>query len=85
MVRLRNAALYGEFYGADHPAPALLEKAVYGLPEIYRDALRNADLIACPGCYPTSIILPTAPLLKAGLVSTRGIVAASCSGRVTSS
>ena len=78
--RLKSAAKYKEYYKADHPAPKLLAKAVYGLPERYREQLRSADLVACAGCYPTSSILPTAPLLAAGLVSPRGIVVASCSG-----
>ena len=78
--RLRSPEKYKEYYKADHPAPELLRKAVYGLPERYREQLRTADLVACAGCYPTSSILPTAPLLAAGLVSPKGIVVASCSG-----
>lgn len=78
--RLRDAAVYKEFYGHDHPAPELLSQAVYALPEIYRDAIRQARLIACPGCYPTSILLPLIPLLRAGLASTEGLVANSLSG-----
>ena len=77
--RLRSLAKYREYYG-EHPAPELLKKAVYGLPERYREALRTADLVACAGCYPTSSILPTAPLLAAGLASTEGVVVCSCSG-----
>src|SRR5262245_42475729 len=56
--RIRNALVYKEFYAHDHPAPDLLTKAVYGLPEIYRDQIKNASLVASPGCYPTSILLP---------------------------
>ncbi|MDR0931858.1 MAG: N-acetyl-gamma-glutamyl-phosphate reductase [Victivallales bacterium] len=78
--RLRSQEKYKEYYNADHPAPELLKKAVYGLPERYREQLKNADLVACAGCYPTSSILPTAPLLAAKLVSPEGIVVASCSG-----
>jgi N-acetyl-gamma-glutamyl-phosphate reductase len=78
--RLKSAAVYKDFYGNDHPAPELLAQAVYGLPEVYRAAIKRASLIACPGCYPTSILLPTAPLLKAGLVRQRGIIADSLSG-----
>ena len=78
--RLKRPAKYKEYYKVDHPAPELLAKAVYGLPERYREQLRTADLVACAGCYPTSSILPTAPLLAAGLVSTEGIVVSSCSG-----
>lgn len=78
--RIRSTAKYKEYYGADHPSPELLKKAVYGLPERYREQIRKADLIACPGCYPTSIILPTAPLLAAGLVSPENIIVSSDSG-----
>lgn len=78
--RLRRAATYREFYGHDHPAPALLDRAVYGLPEVHREAIRGATLIASPGCYPTSILLPLIPLLRAGLVSSSGIIADSLSG-----
>ncbi|MBE6377266.1 MAG: N-acetyl-gamma-glutamyl-phosphate reductase [Lentisphaerae bacterium] len=78
--RLKSTAKYKEYYKADHPAPQLLDKAVYGQPELYREELKKADLVACAGCYPTSSILPTAPLLKAGIVSPEGIVVASCSG-----
>jgi len=78
--RLRNPALYKEYYGHDHPAPELLPKAVYGLPEIYRQEIKNASLIASPGCYPTSILLPVLPLLKARLVKSAGIIADALSG-----
>lgn len=78
--RLKSAAKYKEYYKVDHPAPELLAKAVYGLPERYRGQLRTADLVACAGCYPTSSILPTAPLLAAKLVKPTGIAVVSCSG-----
>lgn len=78
--RLRSAEIYQEFYAHDHPAPDLLAKAVYGLPEIYRAEIKTASLIASPGCYPTSILLPLIPLLKAGLVRPVGIIADSLSG-----
>jgi N-acetyl-gamma-glutamyl-phosphate reductase len=78
--RLRSGEVYKDFYAHDHPAPELLGKAVYGLPEIYRDAIRKASLIASPGCYPTSILLPLIPLLKARLVKPDGIIADSLSG-----
>lgn len=78
--RVKSAAVYKEFYAHDHPAPELLSKAVYGLPEIYRAEIRKARLIASPGCYPTSILLPVVPLLKAGLVKSSGIIADSLSG-----
>lgn len=78
--RLKSATVYKEFYEHDHPAPELLKRAVYALPEIRRDEIRKADLIACPGCYPTSIILALAPALKSGLVKTDSIVVSSMSG-----
>ena len=78
--RLRSADIYKEFYAHDHPAPELLKKAVYGLPELYREEIKNSFLIASPGCYPTSILLPTIPLLKAGLIKPAGIIADSLSG-----
>jgi len=78
--RLKSAEVYKEFYAHDHPAPELLKKSVYGLPEIYRAEIKKASLIASPGCYPTSILLPLIPLLKAGLVKPTGILADSLSG-----
>jgi N-acetyl-gamma-glutamyl-phosphate reductase len=78
--RLKSAKIYKEFYAHDHPAPDLLKKSVYGLPEIYRDEIKKSLLIASPGCYPTSILLPVIPLLKAGLIKSDGIIADSMSG-----
>ncbi|MDR2862638.1 MAG: N-acetyl-gamma-glutamyl-phosphate reductase, partial [Puniceicoccales bacterium] len=67
--RLRSPALYKEYYGADHPAPDLLAAAPYVLPEVMQDdSWKTANLIACPGCYPTSIQIPLTPLLRAGLL-----------------
>jgi N-acetyl-gamma-glutamyl-phosphate reductase len=71
--RLRNAADYPRWYGFDHPRPALLGDAVYGLPELHRAelmALRHADqaIVGSPGCYPTATILALAPLARAGLI-----------------
>ena len=78
--RLKSAERYKEFYAHDHPAPELLTKSVYGLPEVYREQIQHAALIASPGCYPTSILLPTLPLLQAGLIKPHGIIADSMSG-----
>ena len=78
--RLKSADIYKEFYAHDHPAPDLLKKSVYGLPELHRDQIKKALLVASPGCYPTSIILPIFPLLEAGLVKPTGIIADSLSG-----
>jgi N-acetyl-gamma-glutamyl-phosphate reductase len=78
--RVKSPAVYKDFYAHDHPAPDLLPNAVYGLPEVYRDSIRGASLVASPGCYPTSILLPVIPLLQAGLIHPTGIIADSLSG-----
>lgn len=78
--RLHDAEVYKEFYGHDHPAPELLKQAVYGLPEAHRTAIQNSSLVASPGCYPTSILLPVIPLLKRRLIKSTGIIANSLSG-----
>ncbi len=78
--RLKKTETYKEFYGHEHPAPELIEEAVYGLPEMYRDEIRQARFVACPGCYPTSILLPLLPLIRAGLIDTHQIVINSLSG-----
>ena len=78
--RVRNPAVYRDFYAHEHPAPELLAQAVYGLPEVYRAQIQKASLVASPGCYPTSILLPTIPLLKAGLIKPNAIIADSLSG-----
>src|SRR5476651_2272439 len=78
--RTTDPAVYKEFYDHDHPAPALLAEAVYGLPEIHRERLKSAKLIAAPGCYPTSIILPLAPFLRAGWIEPDSIVVTSLTG-----
>ena len=78
--RLKDPAVYQEFYGHEHPAPELLKRSVYGLAEIYRDQIRNADFVACPGCYPTSVLLPIIPLLRARLIRPESIIADSMSG-----
>jgi N-acetyl-gamma-glutamyl-phosphate reductase len=78
--RLRDAEVYREFYGEQHPAAKLLSEAVYGLPELHRDAIRTAKLVGSAGCYPTSILLPLVPLLKAGLIDSGDITVASASG-----
>jgi N-acetyl-gamma-glutamyl-phosphate reductase len=78
--RLRDAAAYHRWYGHEHSAPELLREAVYGLPELYRGAIRNAGLVANPGCYPTSVILGLYPLARAGALADRRIIADSKSG-----
>ena len=78
--RIKDESVYRDFYGHAHPAPALLARSIYGMPEIYRDAIRSAKLIASPGCYPTSIILPLYPLVKQRLLDPRSIIVSSMSG-----
>src|ERR1043165_5940372 len=78
--RLKSAAVYAEWYGLEHSDPARLSEAVYGLPEIYRERIQRAQLVANPGCYPTSAILALAPLLRAGAILPRGIIVDSKSG-----
>ena len=78
--RLKSAAVYQEFYEHQHPAPDLLKSSVYGLPEIHREEIRKANLVACPGCYPTSIILGVMPALRKGLGKADSIIATSLSG-----
>ncbi len=77
--RLREKAVYEQWY-KPHIAPELIEEAVYGVPELYRDALAKTSLAANPGCYPTSAILGLAPALKKELIDTDGIVVDSKSG-----
>jgi len=77
--RLFDTAVYGDWYG-EHKAPDLQSSAVYGLTELMRDAVAGARLIANPGCYPTSSILPLAPLLDAGQIECDGIIIDSKSG-----
>ena len=78
--RLTKDRIYEEYYGQSHPAPHLLEAASYVIPELADDKWYLASLIACPGCYPTSIQIPLVPLLKKGIISPKGIVINSYSG-----
>jgi len=77
--RIHDAAVYEKWYQL-HSAPEYLSKAVYGLPELHREQIKQSDLVANPGCYPTSIILATAPLLKGGLIDPDTVIADSKSG-----
>ncbi len=72
--RLRKSAIYGEWYKVDHPSPAHLETAVYGLPELSREDVCGADLVANPGCYPTAAILALAPAVSGSLIGQDVIV-----------
>ncbi len=78
--RLKDYKTYEKWYGVEHTQKNLLSDAVYGLPEIKRDLIRNASLVANPGCYPTGAILGLAPLLKAGWITGSGIIVDSKSG-----
>lgn len=78
--RLDDAAVYAEWYGKDHPDPQRLPDVVYGLPELFRDRICQASLVANPGCYPTSAILALAPLLSAKIIATEDIIIDSKSG-----
>ncbi|NQX89943.1 MAG: N-acetyl-gamma-glutamyl-phosphate reductase [Halioglobus sp.] len=78
--RLRDARLWSSWYGESHASDELLTEAVYGLPELNREQIADARLVACPGCYPTSIILGFMPLLASGLVDPQHLIASSASG-----
>ncbi|MGH9136528.1 MAG: N-acetyl-gamma-glutamyl-phosphate reductase [Acidimicrobiales bacterium] len=78
--RLKDPALYPQWYGEAHRAPDLLGDFVYGLPELFRDELLAAPLIAVPGCYPTTASLALAPLLRAGMIQSTGIIVDAASG-----
>ena len=78
--RLRDAAVYEKWYGGPHRAPDLQEAAVYGLTEHYREAIRTARLVACPGCYPTAVLMLLLPLVKSGLIDAGDLVIDAKSG-----
>ncbi|GAB4265225.1 MAG: N-acetyl-gamma-glutamyl-phosphate reductase [Methylomicrobium sp.] len=73
--RLKDSKLWETWYGMEHACPDLIEQAVYGLPEINREAIKNAQLIACPGCYPTAVQLGFLPLIEQGLVEIDRLIA----------
>lgn len=78
--RLSTAALYEKWYGEKHTDPGRLGQTPYGLPELFLEEIRGANLVANPGCYPTSAILPLSPLIKEELIESTGIVVDSKSG-----
>ncbi|GAU22815.1 hypothetical protein TSUD_142550 [Trifolium subterraneum] len=78
--RLRDVSEYEEWYGQPHRAPDLQKEAIYGLTEVLREEIKNARLVANPGCYPTSIQLPLVPLIKANLIQTSNIIVDAKSG-----
>ncbi|GAB5467882.1 MAG: N-acetyl-gamma-glutamyl-phosphate reductase [Rhodospirillales bacterium] len=78
--RIEDPATYAAWYGHEHFAPELQPDAVYGLSEINRDAIRDARLIACPGCYPTAVLLALLPLVRDGLIDPADIIVDAKSG-----
>jgi N-acetyl-gamma-glutamyl-phosphate/LysW-gamma-L-alpha-aminoadipyl-6-phosphate reductase len=72
--RMKNPEIYNEWYGWSHPAPDLLKKSVYGLPELHREEIKEASLVACPGCTATPTILALVPLLRENLIENERIV-----------
>jgi N-acetyl-gamma-glutamyl-phosphate reductase len=78
--RLQDASLYPTWYGHEHTATDLLARFRYGLPELFRDDLHGARLIAAPGCYPTAATLALAPLMRSGVVAPTGIIVDAASG-----
>jgi N-acetyl-gamma-glutamyl-phosphate reductase len=78
--RLSDPAVYALWYGEEHHAPHLLADFVYGLPELHRDSIASASLVAAPGCYPTAATLALAPLLRADIIGTESIIVDAASG-----
>ncbi len=78
--RLKDPLVWEQWYGVPHACPELLEGAVYGLPEVHRERLRDARLVANPGCYPTAVTLGFLPLIENGLVDTQRLIADAKSG-----
>ncbi len=78
--RIKEIKAYDNYYGFSHKYPDILEKAVYGLPEIYRDSIKNSSVVANPGCYPTATLLGLYPLLKENLIEEDTVVVNALSG-----
>ncbi len=78
--RLRDPSLYPTWYGAPHTAPELLSEFAFGIPELFRDDLRGADMVAAAGCYVTAAALALAPLVRAGAIETQGVIVDAASG-----
>jgi len=78
--RLKDASLYPGWYGFEHDQPDLLAQAVFGLPELHRHELKEAQLVATPGCHVTAATLALAPLVQAGLIETTGVIVDSITG-----
>lgn len=73
--RLRDAQLWADWYGEPHACPELIDEAVYGMPEVNREPIVDARLVACPGCYPTAVLLGLMPLLENGVVGFDNLIA----------
>jgi N-acetyl-gamma-glutamyl-phosphate reductase len=78
--RLRSAEIYQQWYNLEHPEPAYIQRAVYGLPELYREEIKGKSIVANPGCYPTASLLSLAPLLQKGLLCPDSIIIDAKSG-----
>jgi len=78
--RIRDVAEWEQWYGMSHACPDLLDEAVYGLPEVNRELIKNARLIANPGCYPTAVLLGFLPLIESGLIDSESLIADCKSG-----
>ncbi|HOT81320.1 MAG TPA: N-acetyl-gamma-glutamyl-phosphate reductase [Microthrixaceae bacterium] len=78
--RLQEASLYDQWYGISHTAPELLPSFAYGLPELYRDHVAEAQCVAAPGCYPTAAILALEPLVRTGIIEPTGVIVDAASG-----
>ena len=78
--RIKDIKLWEKWYSMTHASPALVDEAIYGLPELFRDEIRNARLVANPGCYPTAVQLGFLPLLEADAVDTASLIADAKSG-----
>jgi len=72
--RMKDSALYPKWYGFEHTATDVLQTSVYGMPELFADNIRSAQVVANPGCYATSVILPLSPLYSAGVISPKSLV-----------
>lgn len=78
--RIKDLSVWGQYYGMEHACPDLVAEAVYGLPEINREQIKNTHLVANPGCYPTAVTLGLLPLVESGLIDLNGIIADTKSG-----
>jgi N-acetyl-gamma-glutamyl-phosphate reductase len=71
---MKDSSLYPKWYGFEHTAPDVLQQSIYGMPELFADRIRSAQVVANPGCYATSVILPLSPLYSAGVISPQSLV-----------